>query len=464
SFDLLQALGSLRREGIAFQLLALTQGSSSVLSRFATSIEEQGLADVAWLLPFLPHWDVPHFVRACTAICFLERDFPIPIHTPFIPCEVFSCGTCLLLSHEVAAKQTYRTQFKHGVNVFLADPHSHEELASILQTVIHDPLASQRIGLQGYQDIGRVQTPIATTGQGWQRLFERLYEEIQERRQMMSLAEMQSYLAQLYTDDHFRTLFTLAPEASFESYVLTEQEKQALRAIDRRLLAYFATSLKMKQQAYLRAAYPATFALPQAIVQRFFNRFYQNYPARPHEDVFSRIIEFGTFMEHMLASDEQAPCYASEVARYERLHYLYTYQPSVADAFPAINAERSEAASLSLDAVPMLLPDVHREVFAYAIIPIIDLLSAHQAPDEQASRPERCELMFQREPHALTLNVFALNEETALLLDLCQEGRSLATLIPLAEQQLGETGLGDAILAMFGALQEQHIIGVRHEP
>ena len=53
SFDLLQALGQLRREGVAFQLLALTQGSTSVLTAFVTSIEEQGLADTTWLLPFL---------------------------------------------------------------------------------------------------------------------------------------------------------------------------------------------------------------------------------------------------------------------------------------------------------------------------------------------------------------------------------------------------------------------------
>ena len=268
SFDLVQALGRLRREGAAFQFLALTQGSSSLLAEFAATIEAQGLADVTWLLPFLPHWDVPHFLRACTAICFLERDFPISIHTPLIPLEVFSCGTCLVLSHEIAEKQSYRKELCHGANVFLVDPHNHRELAALLQTIIHHPLASQQIGRQGYEDIGRGQEPISTTGQGWQRLFERLHEEIQQRRHLMSLAEMQSYLAQLYTDESFRKLFTIAPEASFEHYLLAEPEKQALQALDRRLLEYFATSLKMKQQEYLRAVYRATFALPQALIQR----------------------------------------------------------------------------------------------------------------------------------------------------------------------------------------------------
>lgn len=464
SFDLLQALGRLQKEGMVFQLLALAQGSPSVLGDFTTSIQEQGLANVTWLLPFLPHWNVPHFLRVCTAICFLERDFPIPIHTPLIPVEVFSCGTCLLLSHEMAEKQTYRDQLQHGTNVFLVDPHDHGDLAAILRTIIHDPLACQQIGLQGYADIGRTQEPLATTGQGWQLLFERLAEEMKLRRHIMSLAEMQSYLAQLYTDDHFRTLFTLAPDISFEGYLLTEQEKQALRSIDQRLLEYFATSLKMKQQEYLRAAYPATFALLLPLVQRLFNRFYQNYPAKPHEDVLARISDFGTFMEQVLATDEQAPCYASDLARYERLHYQYTYEPSEVDAFTAINVEPPDAAPLGLKSMLMLLPGVHREMFAYRIVPIMDALTAHQTPDEQASQPGQYELVFQREPHSLTLNVFELNPETALLLDLCQEGHPLATVIALVEQQLGEVGLGNDILAMCEALQEQHIIGGRREP
>lgn len=461
SFDLVQALGQLRREGETFQLLALTQGSISTLAAFVTALEANDLADVTWFLPFLPHWDVPHFLRACTAVCFLERDFPIPIHTPMIPIEVFSCGTCLVLSHEIAEKQTYRQQLRHGANVFLTDPHNHAELAALLRTIIHDPLASRQIGQQGYDDIGREHEPLMTTGQGWQLLFERLHQEMQHRRQLMSLAEMQSYLAQLYTDDTFRKLFTIAPNATFEHYLLSQQEKQALFAIDRRLLEYFATSLKMKEQESLRAAYPATFTLEHALVQRLFNRFYHQYPAKPHEDRFTRMIDFGTFMEQVLASDDQAPCYASSVVRYERLHYLYTYQPGDTDAFTAINTELPDARTLNLETIPMLLPGIHREVFAYQMVPLIDALVTHQVPEEHTCQPERCALLFQREPHSLTLNVFALSSETAQLLDLCQEGLPIGTIIARLEQLLGERDLEEDVLAMLETLQEHHIIGVQ---
>jgi len=218
----------------------------------------------------------------------------------------------------------------------------------------------------------------------------------------VSLAEMQSSLAQLYTDDSFRKLFTIAPEVSFENYLLTEQEKPALQAIDQRLLEYFATSLKMKQQEYLRTVYRATFALSQALLQRIFQRFYQWYLAKPHEDLLTRLLDFGTFLEQVFAQDEQAPCYAGEVARYGRLHYLYTYQPRAQDVLTAINAKEPEASPLGLDSVLVLLPGVNRETFVYPIVAIVEALSAQQVPEESTLQRGRCELVFQREVHSPT--------------------------------------------------------------
>jgi glycosyltransferase involved in cell wall biosynthesis len=463
SFDLVEALGRLKREGLKFQLLALTQGTTTPLAEFFSSIEEHGLADVTWLLPFLPHWDVPHFIRACTAVSFLERDFPIPIHTPLIPQEVFLCATCQILSHEIAEKQTYRERLRHGSNVFLIDPHNHEELAAILRTIIQDPVASRQIGQQGFEDIGFERAQFAAASQEWPRLFQSIFDDVQQRRQMMSLAEMQSYLAHLYTDDDFRKLFVLAPDASFESYLLTEEEKQALRALDRRLLEYFATSLKMKQRERLRSLYQATFALPESLIQRLFHRFYHHYPAKPHEDTFTRLVEFGVFLEQMLEIDELAPCYASEVVKYERLHYLYTYQPTLEDAFTAINTPQpAETISLCLESIPMMLPGVYRETFKYPIVSIVEALCEKQPVEDLVSQPGHYHLVFQRELHSLTLNVFTLNAETALLLDLCQDRHTIAEIIARVEQHFGEAGLADDILAMLSALQEQQIIGVRN--
>ncbi|GCE15095.1 glycosyltransferase [Tengunoibacter tsumagoiensis] len=465
SFDLVKALACLQRQGIAFQFLTLAQGSASALKRFAETIEEVGIATHTWLLPFLPHWTVPQFIRACTAVCFLERDFPIPIHTPLIPQEIFACGTCQVLSHEIAEKQPYYHHLHHGANVFLVDPHHQDELAATLRTIIQHPHSSQQIGLQGFQDVGRTHQQMTMAAeQGWQRFFPQIYEDIQQRRMRMSLAEMQSHLAHLYTNDAFRHLFAIAPDVSFAHYLLTEQEKQALRAIDRRLLDYFATSLKMKQQGYFRSIYPATFLLEETLIQRLFNRFYQYYPAHPQEDFFPRMLAFGTFMEQSLALDESAPPYASEIAKYERLHYRYTYQTTSDDAFTSINLNPSFATvPIQLNSIPTLLSGVFQETFVYPIISLMDALKNQQALEEIAIQSGHYDLVFQREPHSLTLKVFTFNRETSFLLNLCQEHHPVAAIIEKTEQYLQATDLTDDILEILFTLQEQHIIGVSND-
>lgn len=149
SFDLLHALALLKGRGLDFNLVALTQGRS--LPAFKQAIHELDLQERTWTLPFLPHWRVPGFVRACTAICFLEREFPIAFHTPTIPREVMACGTCLVLSREIADKQhRVKSRLSDGENLLLVDnPREHADLARQLQVVIEDPAKAARIGLNG---------------------------------------------------------------------------------------------------------------------------------------------------------------------------------------------------------------------------------------------------------------------------------------------------------------------------
>lgn len=148
SFDLLQALASLRREGLDFNFLAMTQGRG--LEPFAKSVRELELTDRAWIIPFLPNWRVPSFIRTCTATCFLERDFPIKIHTPTVAVEILLAGGCLVLSGEIARKQPYREAMVDGENLFLVDdPKDVADLAATLRRVIEAPEAAREIGLRG---------------------------------------------------------------------------------------------------------------------------------------------------------------------------------------------------------------------------------------------------------------------------------------------------------------------------
>lgn len=160
SFDLLHALSRLRKEGLGFQFLALTQGQG--FPDFARVVRDLGLDDRTWVIPFLPNWRVPSFIRACTAVCFLERDFPVKIHSPVVASEVFAVGGCLVLSGEIARKHAEREALVDGENVLLVDdPKDHADLAGKLRRVIEDPEEAGRIGRRGValaggpEDFGR---------------------------------------------------------------------------------------------------------------------------------------------------------------------------------------------------------------------------------------------------------------------------------------------------------------------
>ncbi len=149
SFDLVESLSLLREEGCDFNFVALTQGRE--LSRLKDLVRRRAVADRTWILPFIAHWRIPGFIRACTAVCFLERGFPIKIHTPKVASEILACGTCLVLSGEIAAKQGYREELVDQKNVLLvADPRDHAELACALRFVLENPERARDIGRSGH--------------------------------------------------------------------------------------------------------------------------------------------------------------------------------------------------------------------------------------------------------------------------------------------------------------------------
>ncbi|MER6514396.1 glycosyltransferase [Nonomuraea sp. NPDC001636] len=148
TLDLISALGRVRASGRSFNLLLLSGRARTEMLREAVAVH--GLEEHAWLLPFVPHWKVPRFIRACTATCFLERDFPVVIHGPVVPREVLASGTCLVLSGEIHDKQIYRETLGDGDNfVLVPDPKEHDVLADRLQGLIDRPETAAGIGARG---------------------------------------------------------------------------------------------------------------------------------------------------------------------------------------------------------------------------------------------------------------------------------------------------------------------------
>jgi glycosyltransferase involved in cell wall biosynthesis len=150
TFDLLKSLARLKREGMSFTLLAMTHGSPEDENRLEQAIADGHLEANVRRLPFLPHWRVPSFLRACSVVCVLERGFPIASHAPGTPLEVLACGTPLLVSAEIARKQPCAPRLLHGVNVLIVhDPSDHDELSRVLRGALRDPAALRAVGLRG---------------------------------------------------------------------------------------------------------------------------------------------------------------------------------------------------------------------------------------------------------------------------------------------------------------------------
>ncbi len=149
TFDLLRAAKLLIDQGFQFHIVALSRGWQE--AEFGRQVDQLGIARFVRMHPFIPHWRIPGFIRACDALAFLERDFSIRAHTPAIPSEVLSCGACLIVSEEVLCKQMFRLAARQRQNlVVVADPRDHTELAHAIRYALEDPERARRIGLAGH--------------------------------------------------------------------------------------------------------------------------------------------------------------------------------------------------------------------------------------------------------------------------------------------------------------------------
>ena len=172
TFDLIAGLSRLKSEGHDFELLFMIGTTQGELIR--RPLEEAKIDTCTQILPMLPNWRVGSFIRACDAVCFLERDFPIAIHGPIIPREVFACGTCLILSGEIAAKQRYNELLEPGENVVIAnDPKDHCELASCLRLAVTELEKRNSIGDAGARLSAMLEDHQAFV-EGWEALLNEL--------------------------------------------------------------------------------------------------------------------------------------------------------------------------------------------------------------------------------------------------------------------------------------------------
>ena len=158
SFALLAAMHRLKLAGLNVGLVALAHGKPDVEGKFREMAQELGLTDRILQLPFLPHWRVPEFLRGCLAVCCLEQDFPIRIHSPMVAREALLCGCCLVASKEVLGKLPEDDRLPSGYGCVAVDNvHDVGELAQRLADIANDPAPAAAVGARGHDFVCRLE-------------------------------------------------------------------------------------------------------------------------------------------------------------------------------------------------------------------------------------------------------------------------------------------------------------------
>lgn len=257
---------------------------------------------------------------------------------------------------------------------------------------------------------------------------------------------MQACLARLYVDDSFRRLFYIEPEATVRDYRLTANEREALKNIDREMLDFFVTSLINKRKERMEKAYPILSRIHPDLVSRYYRRYSQVRVANAHEPNYEDVVQFGLFMEESIADADEAPAYASQLARYERLCYCANIGPSIDEA-SSVPEPLQQPQTARLEDRLALCTGVHIESFSYDVAALKDEIdqSASSQTGIQIEAGEYWILFISASNAGNDGSVLRINYATRALLDLCDGDRTVSQIITQMEETFGATHLEQAL-------------------
>jgi len=270
----------------------------------------------------------------------------------------------------------------------------------------------------------------------------------------MSIGEMQACLARLYVDEPFRRLLHIEPEKALEEYGLTPDESAALQGIDRKMLEYFAASLRNKRKKRIQRAFPMTFKLDRVKIERYYRRYYQLHTARPHQLPHQDVMEFGAFMEESFAQADDLPPYAADLARYERLYYGAAFASESSEASgasPQGNGATEERAG-RMDARPRVRNGVQVASFRYDVAAIERALEEGGNLDDLRCEPDVNYIVFRPATADSDARMMRVNAATKVVFDLCDGRRPVSEIMAQAQAILRADGLEEAIVATVDRL------------
>lgn len=269
----------------------------------------------------------------------------------------------------------------------------------------------------------------------------------------MTPAELQAFLARLYTSAAFRDLFRLDPERALDGYFLTDGEREMARSLDLDAIDWFSSSLRVKRRGRLERAYPALFAIDEPALDIFYRRYHEIYPLRPGASGETDALQFGAFMEETLGGGASLPAYAADLVRFERT--LQELRRDVrADA-------RSRTGKPPDGNGPLTRPSRRAGVavatFHHNVSEIDDALRERREPEVRQEEEIVVYAMHDgdREPAILRVS-----EATALVLSLCDGVRTVAEIVAEMEARYEQSGLQEGVI---GAVERLSTLAILEE-
>ncbi len=147
--ELLKACSIIKEE---FLLLFVSNGKK--LAEFKTLVEKANLKEKTCFLPFLPPWQIPSLLRACTCIVALEnKSSPtLRYHVPNVPAEAMATGRCVLMSEELHEKETYK-KLESGKEVLVVKATNINKIKETLEQIIKNYSLADEIGKNAHEAI-----------------------------------------------------------------------------------------------------------------------------------------------------------------------------------------------------------------------------------------------------------------------------------------------------------------------
>lgn len=242
----------------------------------------------------------------------------------------------------------------------------------------------------------------------------------------MSISEVQAVLARLYVDENFRKLFLIDINTTLQNYKLAPNEFEQLAAVDKSYLERYAAGLRNTNQNNFRFIYKLTFKLLGNDAERYHNRYYQLYGAKPEEIMLDRFLSFGKFLEQTVTGDADLPIYAADLIRYERLCCLARFSPAALANAKEFAVDKSNLMPvLTAEVKPILDNATQYGTFDFNISSIANQLRT----DQSVTELEKGEYCFIFQPQAAgKLKIFKISSLGRDLLEYCNGFTTLAAI------------------------------------